>query len=284
MPQQRKKTDSIIGTYLQEISVTPLLTPEQEQELAAKIQQHHDPAARQHMMKANLRLVVNIAKKYAPSSDPDALLDLIQEGNLGLMRAVDRFQPGRGTRFSTYGVYWIKQAILRSLKSRRTVRLPENVVDRLLLMQRTKQQLQQLLGRVPSPEEVAKEMNASLVEVRRLEIAATEVVSLDQTIRGADNDESSSLGDLLEDLEAPRPDEVAVAALMQADIQHEVATLPKREQQIIALRFGLQGNTPHTLEDIGHTFGVSRERVRQLQNTALDRLRQRQTIQQAHQN
>jgi len=281
VPEKSKKTGSILTKYLQEISETPLLTADEEQELAKKVQSG-DKHARQRMLRANLRLVVSVAKKYTPGNDPDALLDLIQEGNVGLMRAVDRFQAGRNTRFSTYGVYWIKQAILRSLKSRRTVRLPENVVDRLLKMQRTKQGLYQLIGRAPTNEEIAKEMDATLEEVRRLETAASEVVSLDQTIRGSDQQESSSLGELLEDVESPKPDDVAVAELMRVDIQREVASLPEREQQILSMRFGLRGEQPRTLEDIGVAFGVSRERVRQLQNAALERLRKRRTIQQAH--
>ena len=283
VPSRSKKTGSILTKYLQEISESPLLTADEEQELATEIQLMGNLEAHQRMLRSNLRLVVSIAKKYSPGNDPDMLMDLIQEGNLGLMRAVDRFQPGRNTRFSTYGVYWIKQAILRALKARRTVRLPENVVDRLLKMQRTKQRLYQLLGRVPTPEEIAQEMEATLVEIRRLEAAAAEVVSLDQTSRGADQSESSSLGDLLADVEAPQPDDVAITELMRVEIQREVATLPAREQQILALRFGLSGNKPHTLEDIGHEFGVSRERVRQLQNAALERLRKRRAIQRAYQ-
>jgi len=282
VPQKSKKSGSILTKYLQEIGETPLLTADEEQDLARKIQLKGDFDAHQRMLRANLRLVVSVAKKYSPGNDPEMLMDLIQEGNLGLMRAVDRFQPGRNTRFSTYGVYWIKQAILRALKARRTVRLPENVVDRLLKMQRTKQRLYQLLGRVPTSEEIAQEMEATLIEIRRLEAAAAEVISLDQTIRGSDS-ESSSLGDLLADVEAPQPDDVAVAELMRVDIQREVSTLPAREQKILALRFGLKGNMPHTLEDIGHEFGVSRERVRQLQNSALERLRNRRAIQRAHQ-
>lgn len=278
-----KASNSILTRYLQEISTTPLLTAAQEQELAIRIQQRGDQAAREQMLRANLRLVVNFAKRYAPSNDLELLMDLIQEGNLGLMRAVERYQAGRNTRFSTYGVYWIKQAILRALKARRTVRLPENVVDRLLQMQRTKQRLYQVLGRIPTTQELAAEMGAKITEITRLESAASEIVSLDQTVRGSDHSENSSLGDLLEDAEALQPGDVALQELMRSDVLQEVATLPVRERKVLSLRFGLHGNDPHTLEDIGHEFGVSRERVRQLQNTALDRLRQRKVIQQVHQ-
>jgi len=273
------KNRSVLSQYLQEIGETPLLTADEEQALARRIQEHNDEKARQQMMRANLRLVVSIAKKYAPSNDPEMLLDLIQEGNLGLMRAVDRFQPERNTRFSTYGVYWIKQAILRALKSRRMVRLPENVVDRVLQMQRTKQRLYQLLGRAPTSEEIAQEMGLTVERVHRLEEAATEVVSLDQAVRGNDDSEQTHLKDLLEDLEAPQPDAVARSHLVRAEMQQAVNTLPVRERRILELRFGLSGNQPHTLETIGEKFGISRERVRQLQNSALLRLRGRQKVQ-----
>lgn len=282
MPQSgRQKTTSILSQYLREIGEIPLLTADEEKKLATRIQTNKDPKARQHMLRANLRLVVSVAKKYAPRNDPDALMDLIQEGNIGLMRAVDRFKPDRGTRFSTYGVYWIKQAILRSLKSRRVVRLPENVVDRVLLMQRTRTKLYQLLGRSPTAEEIAQEMGTVPSEIHRLESAATEVVSLEQTVRGNDSTEATELGDLLEDIEAPQPQEVARTQLVRSSVQQAVASLPSREKKIVQMRFGLNEHNPHTLEDIGHEFGISRERVRQLQNTALTRLRGRQVVQRA---
>lgn len=277
-----KKNISTLSRYLQEIGQTPLLTPEEEQSLAHRIQGFGDEAARQQMMRANLRLVVAIAKKYAPSNDPEMLLDLIQEGNLGLMRAVDRFKPERNTRFSTYGVYWIKQAILRALKARRMVRLPENVVDRVLEMQRTKQSLYQILGRAPTSTELAKEMNLTLEHIHRLDEAATEVVSLDRAVRGGDSNEETRLAELLEDIEAPQPENMARTELIKGEIHRAVASLPAREKKILELRFGLSDNQPHTLEDIGHRFGISRERVRQLQNTALTRLRSRQNIRYAN--
>src|SRR3990167_4363768 len=148
---------STLRQYLKEIGDTPLLTAEEEAGLAKRIQEEGDEAARQQMMRANLRLVVNIAKQYVTGHDPEALLDLIQEGNIGLMRAVDRFRPEFKTRFSTYGVYWIRQAILRALKSRRLVRLPENVVDQVLKLKRARQEMYQTLGRWPTPEEGAQE-------------------------------------------------------------------------------------------------------------------------------
>ncbi|MDP3997346.1 MAG: RNA polymerase sigma factor RpoD/SigA [Candidatus Andersenbacteria bacterium] len=279
---QKKKRGTILSQYLGEVGETALLTAEEEQALARKIQKNHDEDARQRMMKANLRLVVSIAKKYAPSNDPEMLMDLIQEGNIGLMKAVSRFQPDRKTRFSTYGVYWIKQAILRALKSRRIVRLPENVVDQVLAMQRTRQSLYQLLGREPSVEEVASEMKIALKEARRLEEVSAEVVSLDYAVRGGDDNEETQLRELLEDVEAPQPDQVARRELVRSAVRSAVTTLPQREKKILEMRFGLADNQSQTLEEIGRYFGISRERVRQLQNLALYRLRRRQAMQRVY--
>lgn len=275
----RSESVSPLAAYLKEIGRVSLLTGKEEQELAMKIQAGNKKA-RQRMMQANLRLVVNIAKQYSPRNEPDALLDLIQEGNIGLMRAVDRFRPEFKTRFSTYGVYWIRQAILRALKSRRLVRLPENVVDRMLLMQRTRQRLYQILGRDPSGEELAKEMKTSANEIERLEIAANDIISLESTVRGGDEGETQ-LQDLIEDTEADEPQDLADASYTQQQVQAAVATLPPRERRIVDARFGLSTNQPKTLEEIGADFGISRERVRQLQNVALDRLRTRHAIRQA---
>lgn len=273
---------SALGLYLTEIGRVPLLTGEQEQILARRIQEQDDRVARQQMLRANLRLVVNMAKRYVPDNDPEMLLDLIQDGNVGLLKAVDRFKPGRQTRFSTYGVYWIRQAILRALKNRRVVRLPENVVDAVLKMQRTRQQLYQVLGRQPTSEELGRELKISPVELGRLEEAATDVVSLDQLVRGRTDDDEAQLQDLLEDVEAPVPGEDTQRELVRGMVASAVQTLPRRERQIIEMRYGLGEEVPSTLEDIGHRFGISRERVRQLQNVALKRLKARQSIERAH--
>lgn len=269
---------SPLAAYLREIGQTPLLTAPEERTLAFKIRRG-DKKARQLMMKANLRLVVNVAKQYSPNNEPETLLDLIQEGNIGLMRAVDRFKPEFKTRFSTYGVYWIRQAILRALKSRRLVRLPENVVDRMLAMQRTRQRLYQILGRDPSPEELASEMKTSVKEIDRLEDASADVISLEAVVRGSEDDGETQLQDLLQDTEGESPYEMASADMMRRQVQSAVSTLPPRERRIIDARFGLSGTQPRTLEQIGEDFGISRERVRQLQNVALTRLRRRHTIQ-----
>lgn len=265
-----------------EIGRVPLLTAQQEQNLARRIQGYDDRVARQQMRRANLRLVVNMAKRYVPDNDPEMLLDLIQEGNVGLLKAVDRFKPDRQTRFSTYGVYWIRQAILRALKNRRVVRLPENVVDAVLKMQRTRQQLYQALGRVPTNEELGRELKISVMELGRLDEAAADVVSLDQLVRGRTDDDEAQLQDLLEDVEAPAPSEETQRELVRGMVASAVQTLPSRERQIIEMRYGLGEEAPATLEDIGHRFGISRERVRQLQNVALRRLKARQSIERAH--
>ncbi len=272
---------SSLTRYLREIGQTPLLNGQQEQELAEKVQRGNEKA-RQRMLLSNLRLVVNIAKQYVPSNDPELLMDLIQEGNLGLMRAVDRFKPEFKTRFSTYGVYWIRQAVLRALKSRRLVRLPENVVDRVFEMQRVRQRLYQNLGRVPTSEELAAEMKASVKEISRLEAASSDIISLERQVRGKDDEDETRLQDLLEDLDSPAPSQMAQDALVRDDVRAAVETLPVREREIITARFGLSEEPPKTLEDIGKEFGISRERVRQLQNVALDRLRERRRMQQAH--
>jgi len=272
------KKISSLSQYLKEIGEIPLLTGAEEQDLARSIQNFRDEEARQYLLRANLRLVVNMAKRYAPDRDSDTLLDLVQEGNIGLLRAVDRFKPDRKTRFSTYAVYWIRQAILRSLKARRMVRLPENVVDSVLRMQRLRQTLYQLLGRAPTTDELADEMNLSSEEVGKLEEYATDIVSLDQTVRGTQEDDQAELQELLEDEEAPHPQNVAHSELVRRVVNEGVKTLPGRERKIIELRFGLGESDPHTLEDIGELFGISRERVRQLQNGALRRLRQRQSV------
>lgn len=268
---------SSLSRYLQEIGKTPLLTGEEEQELAVRIQKG-DGFARTHMLLANLRLVVNIAKKYVPGNDPELLMDLIQEGNIGLMRAVDRFRGEFKTRFSTYGVYWIRQAILRALKARRLVRLPENVFDRVLAMQRTKAKLSQILGRVPTAEETASEMDISPSEVSDLESFSTDIVSLEHIVSGADNEGETKLQDLLQDRDSPSPSDIAQYALREKEVQHAVAGLPSREREIIDARFGLSGNNPKTLEQIGEDSNISRERVRQLQNVALERLRHRRSF------
>lgn len=276
----RTKKVSSLRQYLEEIGQTPLLTGEEEARLAIRIQEMNDEDARQLLMKANLRLVVSIAKQYAASQDQDMLLDFIQEGNIGLMRAVDRFRPEFKTRFSTYGVYWIRQAILRALKARRIVRLPENVVDLVMQMKRVRQALYQIFGRWPTADELAEEMDVPVKTINMLEAAGAEVVSLDQSVRGKEGEEETQLKDMIEDTDTMSPNQETQREMVRSEISSAVASLPPRERKILELRFGL-GNKirPYTLEEIGLEFGISRERVRQLQNVALSRLRQRKTMQ-----
>lgn len=268
---------SSLSRYLQEIGKTSLLTANEEQELGTKIQQG-DPFARQRMLMSNLRLVVNVAKKYVPGNEPELFMDLIQEGNIGLMRAVDRFKPEFKTRFSTYGVYWIRQAVLRALKARRLVRLPENVFDRVLAMQRTKSKLSQLLGRVPTNKETALEMNTSSREIAELEGFSSDIISLERTVSAGNDEAESRLQDVIEDNESPSPIQIAHDAMSRKEVHRAVDGLPVRERKIIDARFGLSGDAPQTLEEIGEGFGISRERVRQLQNVALERLRHRRRV------
>src|SRR3989344_3048592 len=274
----RTKQASSLRQYLEEIGQTPLLTSEEEARLAIRIQEMNDEDARQLLMKANLRLVVSIAKQYAAPQDQDMLLDFIQEGNMGLMRAVDRFKPEFKTRFSTYGVYWIREAVLRALKARRLVRLPENVFDRVLAMQRTRSKLSQLLGRTPTSQETAAEMEASAQEVAELEGFSSDIVSLDRTVNVGNDEDTARLQDVLEDSDALSPLEVAHDSLNRTEVRKAVFGLPVREREIIDARFGLSGDAPQTLEEIGEGFGISRERVRQLQYVALERLRHRQHV------
>ncbi len=275
---KNRKNGSTLRSYLEEIGRTPLLTAKEEAELGRRIQEENDPEAREQMMRANLRLVVSIAKQYVDKNDPDMFLDLIQEGNIGLMRAVDRFSPKFKTRFSTYAVYWIRQAILRSLKSRRLVRLPENVVDRLTRVHKARQHLYQVLGRWPSVEELAKETDLEVDTLRSLEGIGADVVSLDQPVRGKGDEGETVLKELLEDTEVKNPNQETYKELARDEIRKAVSTLPDRERSILELRFGLGDKHPYTLEEIGLEFGISRERVRQLQNVALGRLRAQQRV------
>lgn len=268
---------SSLSHYLQEIGNTPLLSSAEEQELGKKVQQG-DRVARQRMLLSNLRLVVSVAKQYIPGNEPELLMDLIQEGNIGLMRAVDRFKPEFQTRFSTYGVYWIRQAILRALKARRLVRLPENVFDRVLAMQRTKAKLSQLLGRVPTHKETAAEMDISLIEVAELEGFSSDIVSLERSVSVGNDEDQTRLQDVIEDDDSPSPIQSAHESLNRKEVHRAVHGLPVREREIIDARFGLSGNPPMTLEEVGEGFGISRERVRQLQNVALERLRHRRRV------
>ncbi|MBT5704755.1 MAG: sigma-70 family RNA polymerase sigma factor [Verrucomicrobia bacterium] len=260
--------DSAIKLYLREIGQVSLLTPEQECELALRIQKG-DVEAREMMIKANLRLVVKIAHDYDGLGLP--LLDLINEGNIGLMKAVERFDPNKGSKLSTYGAWWIKQAIKRSLANQsKTIRLPVHLVDKISKLRRTASKLQELFGREPTDDELAEEMEMTPRRIARLRNVAIRPASLDSPIQ---EDESATLADLVRDENAENPYESLEEKTVNDMLKDLVSNLPEREATILDYRFGLSGGPERTLEEVGVFFGVTRERVRQIQNIALGKLR-----------
>lgn len=259
---------STIKLYLQEIGKTPLLKPSEEVELAALIQQG-DHKAREKMIKANLRLVVKIAHDYANFGLP--LLDLISEGNIGLIKAVERFDPAKGGKLSTYAAWWIKQSIKRALANQsKTIRLPVHLVDKIARMRRLTAELEEALGRAPTDEEVAYEMEMSVNKVAHLKSVSVRPASLDAPIGDEDGTE---FGDLIGDENSINPLDNLQGKNVVNDLKSLIESLDARESEIIRLRFGLGGDKPKTLEEVGEMFGVTRERVRQLQNMALTRMR-----------
>ncbi|MEX1112627.1 MAG: sigma-70 family RNA polymerase sigma factor [Candidatus Andersenbacteria bacterium] len=267
---------STLGMYLHEIGQYDLLTREQEQALARRIRKG-DETARQQFIEANLRLVVNVAKRYTRPGDAEGLLDLIQEGNLGLFRAVERFKPELGHRFTTYAMYWIRQAIQRFLVQRPVMRLPEHVQTQVNKMRRKRHTLYHEFGRQPTTQEMASAMEISEESLLALEQYSQAVVSLEKPI-SRDGEESTELGELIADLDAPQPEHIAGQQLLRAQVREVVDQLPGREAEILTKRFGLKDGVPRTLEDIGQELGVSRERIRQIQNEAIERIRARQLL------
>jgi RNA polymerase primary sigma factor len=264
----RYDADTAIKLYLREIGQVKLLTPQEEIELAAKIKKG-DKKAREHMIKANLRLVVKIARDYEGIGLP--LLDLISEGNIGLMKAVERFDPAKGGKLSTYGSWWIKQSIKRALANQsKTIRLPVHLVDKISKMRRVGMKLQEELGREPTDEELADEMGMTATRVRQMRMAAIRPASLDAPIG---DDESNNFSDVVEDENATSPYENLEDKTVTGMLQDMVKHLDEREATILRFRFGLDGGTEKTLEEVGEKFGVTRERVRQIQNLALKKLR-----------
>lgn len=276
--KQNPTASSTLALYLKEIGAQPLLTATQERLLAEKVVKGDEPA-RQKFIESNLRLVVHVAKRYSRPGDPEGLLDLIQEGNLGLFRAVERFDPRRGYRFSTYAIYWIRQAIQRALTRRSVVRLPEHIADQVARMRKVRHKLYQEFNRQPTENEVALEMGVKEEEVMKLEEYAQAVVSLDQPIKESGDGETTELKELIYDLEAPQPEHIAGQHLLRAQVREVLKELPGRQQAILQLRFGLEDGIPRTLEEVGDEFGVSRERIRQIQNDAFERIRSRQLLQ-----
>ena len=262
------ESDSGLNRYLQEIGRIPLLTPQQEVELAGKIK-NGDAAARERMIKANLRLVVTIARDYTNLGLQ--LLDLISEGNIGLTKAVERFDPAKGAKLSTYAMWWIKQSIKRALANQsKTIRLPVHLVDKLAKVRRVSLQMSDELGREPTDEELGEELGIATEKVARLKSIGVRPASLDATI-GADD--STEFGESVGDEEAQTPFELLRDRNLLDEMDGLLDVLDKREMKIISQRFGLDGGSPKTLENVAKNFGITRERIRQLQNIALTKLR-----------
>ena len=262
------KLDDPIRLYLREIGKIPLLTPEQETELARRMSEGDEDARRQ-MSEANLRLVVSIAKRYVGRGMH--LLDLIQEGNLGLMKAVEKFDYTKGYKFSTYATWWIRQAITRAIADQaRTIRIPVHMVETINRVLRTSHSMVQKLGREPTTSEIAQELHMDVSKVEEILKIAQEPVSLETPIG---EEEDSHLGDFIQDDEASQPSEEASYTLLREQLEDVLATLTPREEEVLRMRFGLRDGKPHTLEEVGKEFDVTRERIRQIESKALRKLR-----------
>ncbi len=262
------KINDPVRMYLKEIGRVPLLSAQEEIELAKRINQG-DEEAKRRLAEANLRLVVSIARRYVGRSMQ--FLDLIQEGNMGLIKAVEKFDYSKGFKFSTYATWWIRQAITRAIADQaRTIRIPVHMVETINKLIRVSRQLLQDLGREPTPEEIAKEMDLTPEKVREIMKVAQEPVSLETPI-GEEND--SNLGDFIEDSDAPAPADAAAYELLKEQLEDVLDTLTEREENVLRLRFGLDDGRTRTLEEVGKEFGVTRERIRQIEAKALRKLR-----------
>ncbi|MBU3924976.1 sigma-70 family RNA polymerase sigma factor [Patescibacteria group bacterium] len=260
-----------VQMYLKEIGKVPLLTAQEEVELAKKIEKD-DEAAKKRLAEANLRLVVSIAKKYVGRSHNLTLLDLIQEGNIGLFRAVEKYDWRKGYKFSTYATWWIRQAITRALADQsRTIRIPVHMVETINKFAQITRRLVQDLGREPLPEEIASEMGLEVEKVRYIMKISQDTISLETSV-GEESDEST-LGDFIEDTETILPNQAAARKLLKDYITEILVKVSPREQKILKMRFGLEDGITHTLEEIGQEFGVTRERIRQIEAKALDRIK-----------
>ncbi len=265
-----KDTDSI-QMYLREIGKVELLNQDEEISLAKAIEKG-DQRARQKLTEANLRLVVSIAKKYVGRSHNLSFLDLIQEGNIGLFRAVDKFDYRRGYKFSTYATWWIRQAVTRAIADQsRTIRIPVHMVETINKYIQVVRNLVQELGREPLPEEIAVEMNLDIKKVRHIIKVSQETISLETSIGGDDSD--SVLSDFVEDTDSVTPSQIASRTLLKKHLNEVLEQLTLREQKILRIRFGLEDGVTHTLEEVGNEFGVTRERIRQIEAKALEKIR-----------
>jgi RNA polymerase primary sigma factor len=262
------ESDGNLRIYLREISKTPLLTPEEEIELSERIRKG-DAEARAHMIRANLRLVVKIAQDYSNYGMP--LSDLISEGNIGLMKAVERFDPEKGGKLSTYAAWWIKQSIKRALANQsKTIRLPVHMVDKIAKMRRISAMLTEVLGREPTDEELAEEIGVPRRKLAMLRQASQRPTSLDAPINEG---EATEFGEIISDERAVNPLDMLADKNLHAQLDGLLSVLDERERKIIDERFGLNGRKALTLEEVGREFGVTRERIRQLQNSALTKMR-----------
>jgi len=261
-------TNDPVRMYLKEIGKVPLLTAEEEVSLAKRIERH-DMEAKRKLTEANLRLVVSIAKRYVGRGM--LFLDLIQEGNLGLIRAVEKFDYRKGYKFSTYATWWIRQAITRAIADQaRTIRIPVHMVETINKLIRVQRQLLQDIGREPTPEEIAHEMGTTPQKVREIQKISQEPVSLETPIG---EEEDSQLGDFIEDEDAAMPVEAVSEIMQKEELNSVLGTLTHRERNVIELRFGLKGEHPRTLEEVGQRFGVTRERIRQIEAKTLAKLK-----------
>jgi RNA polymerase primary sigma factor len=270
--------DDSVRLYLREIGKIPLLNAEEELALAQRVKAG-DKIAKDKMAEANMRLVVSIAKRYVGRGLD--LLDLIQEGNTGLLRAVEKFDPDKGFKFSTYATWWIRQAITRAIADQaRTIRIPVHMVETINKLLRTQRRLTQDLNREPTNDEIAKEMEIEVDKVEHIMKIKQDISSLDASIR--DDEEDSVLSDFIEDEDTISPEESATNQLLKEQVKDVLSALTEREQKIIKLRFGLEDGKQHTLEEVGQEFSVTRERIRQIEAKALAKLRKHKDAKKLH--
>lgn len=273
-------SDDSVRLYLREIGKIPLLNSEEELALAQKVVAG-DKKAKDKMAEANMRLVVSIAKRY--SGRGLDFLDLIQEGNTGLLRAVEKFDPDKGFKFSTYATWWIRQAITRAIADQaRTIRIPVHMVETINKLLRTQRRMTQELNREPTIEELGKELEMEPEKVEYVIKIKQDITSLDAGVGRDGEDEDSVLGDFIEDEDGATPEESATSQLLKEQVQSVLSTLSEREQKIIKMRFGLENGKSHTLEEVGQEFAVTRERIRQIEAKALAKLRKHKDAKKLH--